>query len=99
LRINAQATAGVLTTEDLVKVRGDQLKPRDGAYDLRVTAELWETHFFDLMSLMVVDHPEGTEVFVDERFAVPPPKLAVVATGLVQPMASVHDDQDRKSVV
>ena len=42
---------------------------------------------------MVVDHPEGTEVFVDERFAVPPPKLAVVATGPVQPMASVHDDQ------
>jgi Tfp pilus assembly protein PilF len=93
LRINAQKTAGVLMTEDWVKVRGDQLKPRDGAYDLRVTAELWETHFFDLMSLMVVDHPEGTEVFVDERFAVPPPKLAVVTTGPVQPMASVHDDQ------
>ncbi len=93
LRINAQKTAGVLMTEDWVKVRGDQLKPRDGAYDLRVTAELWETHFFDLMSLMVVDHPEGTEVFVDERFAVPPPKLAVVTTEPVQPMASVHDDQ------
>jgi hypothetical protein len=91
LRINAQATAGVLMTEDWVKVRGDQLKPRDGTYDLRVTAELWETHFFDLMSLMVVDHPEGTEVFVDERFAVPPPQLAVVTT--VQPMASARDDQ------
>ena len=93
LRINAQKTAGVLMTEDWVKVRGDQLKAREGAYDLRVTAELWETHFFDLMSLMVVDHPEGTEVFVDERFAVPPPKLAVVTTGPVQPMASVRDDQ------
>jgi Tfp pilus assembly protein PilF len=93
LRINAQKTAGVLMTEDWVKVRGDQLKARDGAYDLRVTAELWETQFFDLMSLMVVDHPDGTEVFVDERFAVPPPKLAVVTTGPVQPMASVHDDQ------
>ncbi|MEP6915469.1 MAG: FG-GAP-like repeat-containing protein [Acidobacteriota bacterium] len=65
LRINAQATADVLMTEDWVKVRGDQLVPRDGAYDLRVTAELWETHFFDLASLMVVDHPEGTEIFVD----------------------------------
>jgi hypothetical protein len=62
LRINAQATAGVLMTEDWVKVRGDQLKPRDGAYDLRVTAELWETHFFDLMSLMVVDHPKAPSV-------------------------------------
>ena len=35
LRINAQATADVLMTEDWVKVRGDQLAPRDGAYDLR----------------------------------------------------------------
>ena len=77
LRINAQATADVLMTEDWVKVRGDQLAPRDGAYDLRITAELWETHFFDLVSLLVVDHPAGTEVFVDERFAVPPPTLRV----------------------
>ena len=86
LRINAQATADVLMTEDWVKVRGDQLRARDGAYDLRVTADLWETHFFDLVSLMVVDHPEGTEVFVDERFAVPAPALDVKVTGPVQPV-------------
>ncbi len=93
LRINAQATADVLMTEDWVKVRGDQLVPRDGAYDLRITAELWETHFFDLVSLMAVDHPVGTEVFVDERFAVPAPALKVVATGPVGSFASVRDDQ------
>ena len=93
LRINAQATADVLMTEDWVKVRGDQLAPRDGAYDLRITAELWETHFFDLVSLLAVDHPDGTEVFVDERFAVPAPKLQVVPTGPVQPFASVRDDR------
>ena len=92
LRINAQATADVLMTEDWVKLRGDQLAPRHGAYDLRITAELWETHFFDLVSLLVVDHPEDTEIFVDERFAVPPPKLQVVPTGRVQPFASVRDD-------
>ena len=62
-------------------------------YDLRITAELWETHFFDLTSLMVVDHPEGTEVFVDERFAVPPPALRVAATGPVRAMAGVRDDR------
>ena len=87
LRINAQATADVLMTEDWVKVAGDQLAPRDGFYDLRITAELWETHFFDLVSLLVVDHPAGTEVFVDERFAVPPPQLQVVATGPVERLA------------
>jgi flavin-dependent dehydrogenase len=95
LRINAQATADVLMTEDVVKVRGDQLVPRDGAYDLRITAELWETHFFDLVSLLVVDHPEGTDVWVDERFAVPPPSNDVVVTGPVQPLAGARDDEGR----
>ncbi len=57
LRINAQATADVQMTEDWVRIRGDQLVARDGDYDLRITAELWETHFFDLVSLLVVDHP------------------------------------------
>ena len=95
LRINAQATADVLMTEDWVKVRGDQLAPRGGAYDLRITAELWETHFFDLTSLMAVDHPEGTEVFVDERFTVKPQRLGVIPTGPVQPFSAVRDDQGR----
>ena len=75
LRINAQDTAGVTQTEDWVKIRGDQLAPRDGAYDVRITAELWETHFIDHVSLMVVDHPDDTEVFVDERFASSAPAL------------------------
>ena len=95
LRINAQATAAVQMTEDWVRIRGDQLKPRDGEYDVRITAELWETHFFDHVSLLVVDHPEGTEVFVDERFAVPPPRLGVSATSPVQPFLRVQDDQGR----
>ena len=95
LRINAQTTADVLMTEDWVKLRGDQLQPRDGFYDLRITAELWETHFFDLASLLIIDHPRDTEVFVDERFAVPPPKTAVTVTGPVQTLAAAHDDTGR----
>jgi hypothetical protein len=93
LQINAVKTSDTLTTEDWVKIRGDQLQSRAGAYDLRITAELWETHFFDLADLLVVDHPAGTEVFVDERFVVPQPELEVVATGTVQPFAAVRDDR------
>ena len=93
LRINAQATADVLMTEEWVKLRGDQLAAKDGVYDLRVTAELWESHFFDHMSLLVVDHPEGTEAFVDERFAVPPPALTVQVTSPVREFAAARDDQ------
>ena len=93
LRINAQDTADVMMTEDWVKIRGDQLMPRDGVYDLRITAELWETHFFDHISLLVVDHPAETDVYVDERFAMPPPQLAVYATAPPQPVAHAWDDQ------
>jgi Tfp pilus assembly protein PilF len=96
LRINAQDTAHVLMTEDWVKIRGDQLVPRDGMYDLRITAELWETHFFDHVSLLVVDHPAGTEVYVDERFAVPPPALAVYVTAPPRPVARAWDDQGQE---
>jgi Tfp pilus assembly protein PilF len=95
LRINAQAAADVQMTEDWVRIRGDQLAPRDGAYDLRITAELWETHFFDHVSLLAVDHPAEVEVFVDERFSVPPPAPAVIVTAPVQPFAAVRDDGGR----
>jgi hypothetical protein len=96
LRINAQDTAGVVQTEDWVRIGGDQLKARDGAYDLSVTAELWETHFFDHVSLMVVDHPEDTEVHVDERFsAAAPPALAVHTLRGVAPVTGARDESGR----
>jgi tetratricopeptide (TPR) repeat protein len=96
LRINAQDTAGVTQTEDWVKIGGEQLKPRDGAYDVRITAELWETHFFDHVSLLVVDHPADTEVFVDERFSpAHPPSLAVNVMGAVMPISRAWDDQGK----
>lgn len=93
LKINAQATAGVTQTEDWVKIRGDQLAPRDGAYDVRISAELWETHFVDHVSLMVVDHPADVEVMVDERF-VPGagPSLAVHAMRAPVAVARAVDD-------
>jgi hypothetical protein len=92
LRINDQDTAGILQTEEWMKIRGDQLAPRDGFYDLRITAELWETYYIDHYSLLVVDHPAGTEVFADERFAVPPPPLAVHALAPPRPVAGAWDD-------
>ncbi|BBM69745.1 CRTAC1 family protein [Rhodothermus marinus] len=95
LRINAQETGDIAQTEDWIKIRGDQLRPRDGIYDVRITAELWETHFFDHVALMVVDHPEGTEVWVDERFAFPPRQLRLYPTGPVQPIARARDHRNR----
>lgn len=101
LRINAVDTAGAMQTEDWVKIRGDQLVPRDGAYDVRITAELWETHFFDQVTLLAVDHPKGTEMFVDERFSREMPRLRTYLTSPRRPLASVRDDRgvDRGDVV
>jgi tetratricopeptide (TPR) repeat protein len=95
LRINAQDTAGATQTEDRVKIRGDQLAARNGAYDLRITAELWETHFIDHASLLVVDHPEGTEVFVDERFARVAPPLTTHVMRTPHPVVRAWDDAGR----
>ena len=92
LHINAQVTAGIYQTEEWFKIRGDQLAARDGIFDLRVTAELWEVYYIDHYSLMAVDHPEGTEVFVDERFAIPPPELKLLATSAPKPFAMASDD-------
>jgi hypothetical protein len=92
LKINAQDTAGVSETEDWLKIRGDQLAPRDGSYDLRITAELWETHFFDTLQLRVVDHPIGSEIWVDERFSVPPPPKQIYASGPLHPVSHAWDD-------
>jgi tetratricopeptide (TPR) repeat protein len=94
LRINAQDTAGVTQTEDWVRIAGEQLVPRNGVYDVRITAELWETHFFDHVSLLVVDHPADAEVFVDERFSpAHPPALAVNVMGAVTPVARAWDGE------
>ena len=96
LRINAQDTAGVVQTEDWVRIPGEALSPRDGVYDVRITAELWETHFFDHVSLLVVDHPEDAEVYVDERFsAAAPPALEVKAFRNVTPVTAARDEKGR----
>ena len=94
LRINAQETAGISQTEDWMKIRSDQLTPRDGLYDIRITGELWETHFIDHLALMTVDHPEDLDVFVDERFAAnAPPSMAIRTMTRPQPVARAWDDR------
>jgi Tfp pilus assembly protein PilF len=99
--IQDQDKGGFLQTTDWVKIRSDQLVPRDGTYDVRVNANLWETHYYDYMALMAVDHPPGTEVWTDERFAVTPMVPQVYVTETPRPVARAWDDngQDVTEVV
>jgi len=96
MRINSQDTAGVEQTEDWILIPGERLTVHHGVYEIRITAELWETHFFDHISLMAVDHPESVAVFVDERF-VPTrqPKLEVIGTGRPQAVVWARDESGR----
>ena len=45
LKINMIGTARVEATEEWYKIRPNELVPHDGYYDLRFTAELWETYY------------------------------------------------------
>lgn len=92
LRINNIGTARVETTEEWYRVGRDQLVARDGRYDLRITAELWEVYYYDHLKLTAVDHPPGTEVYVDERFAIPPVKPRIVLVETPRKLAGAVDD-------
>ena len=92
LRINALGSAKIAATEEWYKIGRDQLRARNGFYDLRITGELWETYYYDSLGLMTVDHPADTEVFTDERFDVPAVKLAVTAVSKPEPLVRAVDD-------
>lgn len=82
-------------TEQRFKIDGDQLAPRDGYYDLRLTNEYWETYYIDHYSLLAVDHPQNSHIFIDERVAVPPVPLNLYVTSAPRGFASAKDDTGR----
>jgi hypothetical protein len=92
LRINNTGTAKIAATQEWYKIGADELVPHDGFYDLRITAELWETYYYDYLALMTVDHPAGTDIFVDERFVVPAAKLAITTVETPHKIARALDD-------
>ncbi len=93
LKINAQDTYGILQTEEWFKIPGEALQPKDGSYELRITGEYWESFYLDNYQLLAVDHPEDTEIFTDERFAIPLPPLKVFTTERAKPFASATNDR------
>lgn len=95
LRINTIGTARIEATEEWYRVGRDQLAARDGHYDLRITAELWEVYYYDHFGLTAVDHPAGTEIYVDERFAIPPVTPRIVVVDTPRPLLRATDDLGR----
>ena len=60
------------SAKEYIKVSGKLLKPKKGVYSLQITEELWETPYLDQVELMVIDHPDTVDIYIDERF-IPPP--------------------------
>lgn len=59
-------------TKDFVKIPASQIKPKSGKYSIQITEELWETAYFDMVKLIAVDHPEDTDIYVNEQYTPPP---------------------------
>lgn len=77
---------------EYVRIRSDQLKERNGRYELRVTNELEEALFADRFQLIAVDHPQGVEIYPNEGMTDPPRPFKLYATrGAHAPLTAVDD--------
>jgi len=78
---------------EYVRIRGDQLKARDGRYELRVTNELEEVLFVDQLQLLAIAHPAEVEVYPGEGLGSPlAAKFNVYATRAPRPPVSAIDE-------
>jgi len=81
-------------SQEYLRIPGPALQPKDGAYSVQITEELWETAYVDEVKLLTVDHPDSVEIYVDERFVPPaPPTLRIYQLRRARPPRSAVDDQ------
>src|SRR6266545_7991585 len=77
---------------EYVRIRGDQLKERNGRYELRVTNELEEAVFADRFQLIAVSHPRNVEVYPNEGMTDPPRPFKLYTTRGAHPPITAVDD-------
>jgi tetratricopeptide (TPR) repeat protein len=77
---------------EYVRIRGDQLRERDGRYDLRVTNELEESMFVDRLQLIAVAHPASVAVYPNEGMSDPPRPFILYRTQGARPPLAATDD-------
>lgn len=81
--------------DEWAKVDGDKLQPHHGYLSLRFGEPMEEVNFVDQLRLIAIDHPEGTEVYPDERFLNDPPFASgkpIIVTD-AKPLAGAWDDR------
>lgn len=60
------------SADEYLKIPASALKAKNGIYSLQITAELWETPYLDQVRLITLDHPDSVDIYVDEKFSLPP---------------------------
>jgi hypothetical protein len=83
--------------DEWIKVEGSQLSPVSGRLSLRFTEPMEEVNYIDQLRLRAIDHPEGTEVYPNERFLDDPPFAdgsLVVSTARIR-LLGAWDDHGR----
>ena len=60
------------STDEYLSMPGETVIPKDGKFALQFTTELWESPYLDNIKLVVLDHPDSVDVYINETF-IPPP--------------------------
>ncbi len=60
--------------EESVKIEPHQLGMKNGWLEIRIAEPMDEVLYLDHVRLAVIDHPAGTEIYPDERFATADPQ-------------------------
>jgi hypothetical protein len=82
--------------DEYVRIRSDQLQPRNGRIELRVTNELEEVLYLDRAELLVVTHPRDVEIYPNEGMIEAPGRpFKVFAARDARPPARAFDDNGR----
>jgi Tfp pilus assembly protein PilF len=78
---------------EYVRITADQLKEKNGRYELRVTNELEEGLFVDRLQLLAVTHRSGTEIYPNEGMSDPPKAFKLFVTRNARPPLGAVDDR------
>jgi tetratricopeptide (TPR) repeat protein len=80
--------------DEWIKVDGTRLKANHGRLSLRFGEPMEEVNFIDQVRLVAVDHPEGTDVFPNERFLSETPfvEAKTIVTQTAHAPAGAWDD-------
>ena len=82
-------------SDEWVKIDGADLRSRDGLLSVRFGEPMEEINYIDQLRLVAVDHPDGTDVFPDERFESEPPFASgrtVIASSKARSVAGAWDN-------